>query len=531
MLPEYWAEKAHSHPAGIFINNFYQFQVALNLAAHGDNPYEGLYHEYYHSVTMPYFPSLPTWVAEGMADFYGNSVIRDKAADVGLPNPLLVEELRSTPLIPLSVLLKVDHTSPYYNEQSKVSIFYAESWALIHYLMLGDHGAHRDAFGAYLSALNQGAGQDEAASKAFGDLRKFQENLERYLTGLTLPAIQIPVAEKVADSEVTTHILSPAEVDAYCGGFLELHNQFQQAQPLLNEATQLDSKLALAQRNLGLLHYFRKERANALASFSAAIALDPRDPMTRYLRAQLTYSDVSRTDPQIEADLRQSLQLKPDFAAANGLLAIYLAEDTEKLPEAFAFGQKAVSLEPGNLSFHLNLAQILVRMRRYDDAETIAHRVRAAAMDEAFRTQSDQLLTYIGQARDRDVRPRQMQADSVARAAAPSLVPRLGKSSNETAAPPVDSSVQAPLVTHIDGVPTQVRCSGNAIDLTLKVDGQPAPLTFHIDDRTGIGYTSEAIHEDLDPCTELSGRTIRIVYAPSAPNALQGRVVQIEVEK
>src|SRR5689334_22961638 len=72
LLPEYWAQKGHAHPAGIFLGGGYdQFQVAVNLAAHGDNPFESLYHEYYHSVTVPYFPGLPVWVAEGMADFFG----------------------------------------------------------------------------------------------------------------------------------------------------------------------------------------------------------------------------------------------------------------------------------------------------------------------------------------------------------------------------------------------------------------------------------------------------------------------------
>src|SRR4029077_20444037 len=178
LLPEYWAEKGHTHPAGIFLGGGYgQFQVAVNFSAHGDNPYESLYHEYYHSVTVPYFPGLPVWVAEGMADFFGNSVIGDKTANVGIPDRSLIEELRSQSLIPLPVLFKVDHKSPYYNEQKKVSIFYAESWALIHYLMIGDKEAHNASFGAYLSASNQGATQDEAAAKAFGDLRKLQENL------------------------------------------------------------------------------------------------------------------------------------------------------------------------------------------------------------------------------------------------------------------------------------------------------------------------------------------------------------------
>jgi hypothetical protein len=153
LLPEFWDQKGHAHPAGIFVGGGYdQFQVAVNLAAHGDNAYESLYHEYYHSVTVPYFPGLPVWVAEGMADFYGNSVIGDKTAEIGVPNGALIAELRGGALIPLPILFKVDHSSPYYNEQNKVSIFYAESWALIHYLMLGDRRAHNPSFGVYLGA-------------------------------------------------------------------------------------------------------------------------------------------------------------------------------------------------------------------------------------------------------------------------------------------------------------------------------------------------------------------------------------------
>jgi hypothetical protein len=163
-----------------------QFEVAVNLSAHGDNPYESLYHEYYHSVTVSYFPVMPVWVAEGMADFFGNSVIGDKTAMLGVPNAALIEELRSKPLIPLATLFKVDHNSPYYNEQNKVSIFYAESWALVHYLMLGDKHAHNAAFGAYLAALNEGANQEEAAAKAFGDLRA-QEKLGTYIGRFVFP--------------------------------------------------------------------------------------------------------------------------------------------------------------------------------------------------------------------------------------------------------------------------------------------------------------------------------------------------------
>jgi hypothetical protein len=543
LLPEYWAEKGHTHPAGIFVDRYYQLQVALNLNAHGDNPYEALYHEYYHSVTVPFFPGLPTWIAEGMADFWGNSVINDKTANLGMPNGALIQELRSKPLIPLSVLFKVDNTSPYYNEQDKVSIFYAESWALVHYLMLGDNRVHNAALGTYLGALNQGATQDEAAAKAFGNLQKLEEKLEQYIAQPLFPAIQVAAPTKSNEDELAVRTISPAEVDAYCGGFLALHGQFQQAEPLLKHAVQADPRLALAQRNLALLHYFRKENSDALASVSAAIALDSQEPMARFLRAEWTFENASRTDPQIEADLHQALQSKADFPEANGLLAIYYANNS-KLPEALAFSQKAVAFEPGNINFRIILANVLLNMHRYDDAEAQAHQIAAATADNGVRTQANDILTHIAEARNYEAQARQRQQEAAARAsaaaAARASVPAAQSnvvSSEKTPDPRDDADApefnrrDAP--PNVRGVVAQVRCNGNEMEVTVKTGAQPAPLIFRALDRTRIGYSSNtaAVHDDIEPCTELKGRTVRVDYKPSATKFFDGEVVQITVEK
>ena len=46
--------------------------------------------------------------------------------------------LKNTTLMPLRELKAVDHTSGVYNEGDRRGVFYAESWALMHYLMLGN---------------------------------------------------------------------------------------------------------------------------------------------------------------------------------------------------------------------------------------------------------------------------------------------------------------------------------------------------------------------------------------------------------
>src|SRR5271156_1376834 len=168
LLPEYWV-KGHAHPAGMFLDNTNLYFAVVQLDAPGLNPYTTIYHEYFHSLTAPYFPNLPVWVSEGMAEFYGSTDILDSGVRLGQADPDLIEELKQGGFMPLDVLFKVDYGSPYYNEQNKISIFYAESWALTHYLMVGDNSTHRAMLQAYLGALSKGATQEQAAAQSFGD--------------------------------------------------------------------------------------------------------------------------------------------------------------------------------------------------------------------------------------------------------------------------------------------------------------------------------------------------------------------------
>jgi tetratricopeptide (TPR) repeat protein len=402
LLPEYWATKGHTHPAGIFFYNLGQFEAAVQLDAQGPNPYEAIYHEYYHSLTLPYFPGLPVWLAEGLADFFGNSEINEKEARLGEPDPNLIEELRENRLIPLDVLFKVDQSSPYYNEQNQTSMFYAESWALTHYLMLGDNGSHKQLLLAYLQGLQQDGTQSAAATKALGDLNKLQKDLERYINGSSFFQVHGPAPAPIPDADLRTREISDAEADAYLGGFAALRGHPQEAKPLLEQAIQLDPKLALAYQNLGLMQLSTGQRGEALTSFSQAVELDPKNALTRYLRAYLSFGqrNVSTGNTQIEDDLHQAIALDPDFAPSYGLLAVYLAASNEKLPEALALAQKGVSLEPGNALYALSLAQVLAQMGRFGDAETAARTARANATNPAERANAEQFLAYLQRTRN-----------------------------------------------------------------------------------------------------------------------------------
>ena len=373
LLPDFWA-KGHFHPAGIFAYEMNQYYAAINLQAQGSNPYATLYHEYYHSLTLPYYTDLPLWLAEGLATFFGNTEVNEKYVTMGEATPELVQQLHESKLIPLDVLFKVDRNSPYYNESSKTTIFYAESWVLTHYFLTGDHEGHRQALADYLKELDGGATQEQAAAKAFGDLNKLQRALESYLVGGTLYYMRAPAPPAVPNSDLHSRPLSEAEVGAYRGGFMAVRGKPDDAKPILEQAIRTNPNVALAYQNLALAQFFTGDFSEALSSAARAIELEPRNVTARYLHADLAFKSGGRFghEPQFEDDLRQAIAADPNFAPAYPLLAECLASNGTGLIEALALAQKGITLEPGNYFCRLALAQVLLRMNRFDDAEASA---------------------------------------------------------------------------------------------------------------------------------------------------------------
>jgi tetratricopeptide (TPR) repeat protein len=520
LLPEYWATKGHAHPAGIFFYNMGQFEAAIQLDAQGANPYEAIYHEYYHSLTLPYLPGLPLWVAEGFADFFGNSEVTEKEAHLGEPDPNLIEELRQNRLIPLDVLFKVDHASPYYNEQNKTSIFYAESWALTHFLMLGDNGSHKPLLAAYLEALQKGA-TPEAASKGFGDLNNLQKALERYINGNSFLEVRGPTPP-LGDVDLRTRDLSDAEADAYLGGFAAIRGRVQDAQGLLTQAVQLDPKLALGYRNLGLAQLFAGKRDEALASFSQAVTLDPKDAMTHYFRAYLVLAGQveSARDPEVENDLRQAIALDADFARPYSLLAVYLAGSDETVSEAFSIANKGVALEPGDVTCMLALAQVLARMRRFDEAQLEAERARADAIRPGEHAEAEQVLEYIQRARGAFAERRLYESAPAAPATEPQ--PPTANTSTRALEKVFDSGVSTWLRT--SGMITRSACAGGTQEIELKTS--TATLILRAPQQGGLDINvSPDITAKFGRC-QLQGLRASVLYR-SEPNSPQSGIMSV----
>ena len=137
--PAAYLAKGQIKLGGYYMHTQEKNYILLQLGAEYEHPFASVYHEYTHVQFAGAAEWMPLWLNEGFAEFIQNTEIEDKDVLLGEPSADDILYLRENRLIPLSVLFKVDAKSPYYHEEQKGSVFYAESWALTHYLMVSDH--------------------------------------------------------------------------------------------------------------------------------------------------------------------------------------------------------------------------------------------------------------------------------------------------------------------------------------------------------------------------------------------------------
>src|SRR5882724_7198404 len=144
---------------------------------------EAVFHEYTHLLLRHNDPFWPLWLKEGMAEIYGTlQVLGGHNIRLGKALTEHLQLLEKEHLMPLADLFAVTHNSAEYNEERHQGIFYAESWLLTHYLMLGGGPTRKAQFGQLTPLLRQGQPPVQAFTNAFrAPLEAIEKELRRYL--------------------------------------------------------------------------------------------------------------------------------------------------------------------------------------------------------------------------------------------------------------------------------------------------------------------------------------------------------------
>jgi tetratricopeptide (TPR) repeat protein len=525
LFPEYWAARDTMHPSGYFSGSTERNYVVLRLDVAADRDYFILYHEYVHVLESLNFPSLPLWISEGLADFYGSVRVFGGQVGVGYPIEQHIKLLSTAQKMPLADLLSTTETSADYIEAGASTIFYAQSWALTDYLLTADDAAHRDSLFRYLALVRQGTGSVAAARQAFGDLPKLAENLAAFLSHGPLPYYTIKAPFAPSAGNLSTRAISTAEADAVRGDFMVFRNRPEEARALLDRAIRLNPNLAAPYASLGMLALRANDRKAALVWFDRAVDQRTSSYLAWYYRALLALRlrkgpGVNR---QAESDLEECLRLNPRFAEGYRALADMKSLLKEDPDLAVKLARRAIALKRDAAENHLTLGVIYLRRKDTAAAETEGQRALALSRSEGERGNARRFLDVVAQTRAAiasgaaiviNAPAGGLSGDPLAAAPVASSAPPAAVSPGEvsgtlTTTPAPDSS-PAPGIA-ASGIAQQVKCRGRHLSLVLVSGGARLPL--YAPDYTVLRYESTvATSAEFSPCTQLEGRHLTIHY-------------------
>jgi tetratricopeptide (TPR) repeat protein len=377
------------------------------------NPFNVIYHEYVHLLIDNISGNVPTWFNEGLAEYYSTFTIEeDRKVHLGELIPYHLMTLREDKLFPLRRLFGVDQSSPEYNEGSKRGMFYAESWALVHYLLQANNGERVTQLGKFIELLGSNVQIDNAFKQAFGtEIDVFEKELKKYIEGHTFRMQVATFEHKLEfDSQLKSSPVTEAEAEAYLGDLLLHTNQLTNAETRLQQALAEDPDLPMAHASLGIVKMRQGKFDEAKKSLQQAVDAQSSNYLTHYYYAyalsregmdsmNMVRGYAPESAKLMRAELHKAIQLNPTFPESYSLLAFVNAVTGEELDESITLLQKALTLSPGKqiLSFHL--AQIYMRQQKYDLARQTLEPLRTAS-DRQLQKQAEMLLDSIKRYQD-----------------------------------------------------------------------------------------------------------------------------------
>ncbi|HKQ75970.1 MAG TPA: tetratricopeptide repeat protein [Blastocatellia bacterium] len=324
---------------GYFFGDGDQSFIALTTDAGGGQAYEVIFHEYQHFILSNILPNAPLWLDEGLAEFYSAFEPRFEGREVllGRSPARHVLALRKATLMPFEKLFSIDTGSPEYNEAKKAGLFYAQSWALAHYLMLGNNGKRQPQFTRFINSLGKGQPVEESFRQAFqADYQTIEKELQDYIASYMFPATIYDFPEGLSFTKgIRSVALSREEAEFHLGDLLFNFGRFSEAEPRLQKAAEKDANCAECQIALGALRFRQRRYPEAKKYLQAGLSLDPQNYRGHHIYANLLREEGSYDDA-IKA-YERALGVNPNLANVHlGLsIACIAAGQRQKGDEAF----------------------------------------------------------------------------------------------------------------------------------------------------------------------------------------------------
>lgn len=143
-------------------------------------------HEFTHLWARQRYPNLPSWLNEGLAQYFEGTVAVKDGLRSGFINANRIRLLRSERWLPPERIFTTDHPRSFHSDRDR-SIFYAQSWAFVHLLRLSPPYASR--FAQLVEAVNRGESAEKALMTTLSiDTKQLYKEAQKWVNKDEWPA-------------------------------------------------------------------------------------------------------------------------------------------------------------------------------------------------------------------------------------------------------------------------------------------------------------------------------------------------------
>lgn len=453
--------------SGFFVRGDDQDFIVLNVFE--TEPWRAVTHDFALMLLRYNYPPAQGWFDEGLAEYFASIRLDDKQIEIGgdpalatsQTRDLLTDQRDSRAIKSLTDLLGVPtwmslpdlfsmkHDAYARNEGPHQTLYYAESWIVLHYLL---HEKKLPETGSYFDlVLNQHLPVEEAIQKAygmssvqleqavkdyFGVEKKMLASVDSAQKDSTPNASTMDQASRFpspitpGDSAISVKPIAEPEARAlYAGIQVRIPERREVGLKALNalattptsadqkaekhqvkrmgeDAEQLPDNaigVPVAHRILAWDHIEHGEFQEAFSEMSDAASLDPRDMWIRYYlciakyrMAQAKHSELMGL-ANMMIDLKGVIEWYPEMAGAYDLLAV--ARNTGGTPSTAAQTEReAIGLSPRNEEYVYHLAEIYIASKKWDTANALLARLKTSS-DPKIVAQATELSQQAGSER------------------------------------------------------------------------------------------------------------------------------------
>ena len=470
--------------SAFFIPGDDRYYFVLNLSK--DESWRAISRDFAQVLLNYNYPPTQAWFDDGFAQYFSSLHLTDSQMQIGGDprqgeSPTFVDTLSGSTWLSLPDLFAKHEESG-----ARDSLFDAESWILMHYLL---NKEKLPAAGAYFGAVeNEKLGVEQAIQKAFGmSSAQLEQGVTDYFHSLAA-TLQTPATLKPGATNPNA-APAPATADVIGASIHEI--PLGEAQAMVTEMSlrvaehrdEAEKELAsiadqpkmdnvVVHRALAWDFLQKKDYDHAIEELGNAVTLDARDPMTHYYLALCKYKEAQLSGEEMKglANMMQDLHLVLDwdheFAEAYYMLAVAQTEGGG-LRAATDSIRAAIQLSPRKTNYLLELARIYEAGKNWEAATALLQRLAANSNAEVASAASKDLhdLPYIKKY---------------------GIPPVSGASSTSQAAPVTGSAAAMPPTS----APTNAKAASPAAPATdeNEASSEQTPPTPQIDKRP-IQYT------------------------------------------